>query len=291
MGGTVFYAAVAARRLGRQPSIITAFGPDLRPPPELQPIPVIRAPSDATTTFELVEETDARRLWLRRRASDIGPQDIPPDWHHAAIVHLAPVCGELRAPIFDCLTAEMLVATLQGWLRGYGADGLVSPSSDALAQLPLERLSAAVLSVEDLGASGRVLSPRAEPGAGDKRPRYGRTVGAPGQLTKRALEAVDLLRARVPVVVLTRGAEGSTLYRDGGSVEVQPWPATAVDTVGAGDVYATAFFVRLAETGDPVASAQFASCAAAISTEGPGSSRIPDRAEVDRWLREVAWDG
>lgn len=265
MGGTVFYAAVAARRLGWQPSIVTACGRDLHLPPELRSIPLHRVPGDATTTFELGEASGARQLWLRGRAQEIGPRDIPPDWRHAAIVHLAPICGELQATVFDGLKGGILVATLQGWLRGYAADGLVIPSSDALLQLPLERLSGAVLSVEDLDATGR--------------------------LTKGAFETVEQVRARVPVVALTRGAEGSTLYWDGGSVDIPAWPANAVDTVGAGDVYAAAFFIRLAETGDPVGSAQYASCAAAISTDGPGSSRIPGRDEVDRRLRGIAWDG
>ena len=60
-----------------------------------------------------------------------------------------------------------------------------------------------------------------------------------------------------------------------------------VDSTGAGDVFAAAFFVRLDETGDPRASAGFASCAAGVSIEGVGVARIPDRGAVEARLHAV----
>ena len=56
------------------------------------------------------------------------------------------------------------------------------------------------------------------------------------------------------------------------------------DPTGAGDVFAATLFTRLHETGDPIEAARYAAYVAAISVEGPGSSVIPSRAEIDAGL-------
>jgi sugar/nucleoside kinase (ribokinase family) len=59
-----------------------------------------------------------------------------------------------------------------------------------------------------------------------------------------------------------------------------------VDPTGAGDVFAAAFLVRYRETGDPFASALFASCAASLSVEAPGLEGVPTRARVEERFRQ-----
>jgi adenosine kinase len=59
-------------------------------------------------------------------------------------------------------------------------------------------------------------------------------------LSKSALSEPDLLR-RVGAAVVTRGEKGSTLYRDGGALEIPPVPAArVVDPTGCGDAYRAA---------------------------------------------------
>jgi len=262
-GGTALYAAITARRMGRRPAIFTAFGPEFQPPEELRDIPVQTASSDQTTTFEICEERTARNLWLVSRAADLHTNAVPSAWRGAVVVHLAPICGEVDILAFDHLHAQFVGATIQGWLRRFGSDGRVTPSADTVAQLPLARLDAVVLSPTDLDPTGSV--------------------------GRRAAAALDLLRARVRIVALTRGANGSTIYSAGGSTEVPPWPAEARDTVGAGDVYAAALFIKLAEGADPLQSARFASCVAGLSVEGDGWSRIPNRGPADHILGSSTW--
>jgi sugar/nucleoside kinase (ribokinase family) len=98
-------------------------------------------------------------------------------------------------------------------------------------------------------------------------------------------EAVAARYARhCPVVALTRGAGGLTLFVGGSPRAIPAYPARAVDANGAGDIFTAAMLVRLAETGDPVAAARFAAVVAALAVEGPGSTRIPDRDAVERAL-------
>src|SRR5581483_9196225 len=92
--------------------------------------------------------------------------------------------------------------------------------------------------------------------------------------------AVEDAATRAALIVLTRGAAGCTLYAGGARMDVPAFPALERDTIGAGDIFATALFVRLAETGDMLTSARFAACAAACAVEGHGWKSIPDRAQV-----------
>jgi len=48
-------------------------------------------------------------------------------------------------------------------------------------------------------------------------------------------------------VVVTRGANGSRLYRQNGTLDCPPSPCQLVDTVGAGDAYTSGLLVALAE--------------------------------------------
>jgi sugar/nucleoside kinase (ribokinase family) len=60
-----------------------------------------------------------------------------------------------------------------------------------------------------------------------------------------------------------------------------------VDSTGAGDVFAAAFFARLYNTRDPWEAARFANQMAAISITRAGLAGIPTPAEVHQCLMEV----
>jgi ribokinase len=98
--------------------------------------------------------------------------------------------------------------------------------------------------------------------------------------------ARQLLDKGLKGVVLKRGAEGAYVAVAGGKAAwVKPFPAKAVDTVGAGDCFNGAFAVALLEGNDPWAAARFASAAAAISVTRRGAqASMPSRADVDAFL-------
>ena len=141
--------------------------------------------------------------------------------------------------------------TPQGWMRSWDEQGRVTrsamPVPPALAQLP--ESAVLVLSIEDLDYSPDLLS-----------------------------SYVKLTQ----ITVVTRGVEPAQVYRQGTITEAPTLPARVADLTGAGDVFATAFFVRYAETHDPTQAARFAHAAAACAIEGQGTSAIAEREAVER---------
>jgi len=87
------------------------------------------------------------------------------------------------------------------------------------------------------------------------------------------------------IAVVTRGWRGATVFWNGESRECPAFRAREVDPTGAGDVFAAAFLVRLKETDDPYLAAPFANCAASFAIEGPGTTTIPTRGQVEERLR------
>ena len=58
--------------------------------------------------------------------------------------------------------------------------------------------------------------------------------------------------------VLTVGREGAIVYHEGRQQRVPAYAVEEVDPTGAGDVFATAYLIRLHETGDVIEAARFA---------------------------------
>src|SRR5581483_2201595 len=80
-------------------------------------------------------------------------------------------------------------------------------------------------------------------------------------------------------VAVTGGSAPTTLHVGG---EVLKVPAVHVrDELGAGDVFAAAFFVALADGREPLVAAAFASAAAAVRISGQGPASIGGRAQIE----------
>jgi sugar/nucleoside kinase (ribokinase family) len=75
------------------------------------------------------------------------------------------------------------------------------------------------------------------------------------------------------------------MFQQGRPAHVAPFAVPEVDPTGAGDVFATALLLRLAEQATPAAAARFAAATAALSVQGPGIAAIPDRPTVEALLQ------
>ncbi len=265
LGGSVTYGALAALKLGWEAAILTSAGADFEPERELPGVPTFVRRSPATTRFANEYDSDGtRRQVVTARADDIDLEPLPDSWRDPDALLLGPVAGELFAVGATALEAGCVGAIAQGYVRAIGQDGIVTPRS-------WERPARDLLGVHVLFLSEQDL-----PGA-----------------ESRSRE----LLACVPIVALTRGWRGLTLFMRDGVHEVPALPRAEVDPTGAGDVFASAFLVRYHETGDPLAAAAFGACAASCVVEGVGTSTLGGHDEVlrrmalrERMLEDGEWE-
>ncbi len=107
------------------------------------------------------------------------------------------------------------------------------------------------------------------------------------------LELIHEFLKYTSLVILTAYRDGSTVYRRAGAeveiVPVPPRPANELDPTGAGDIFATAFLLRLAETGDPLDAARYANVTASFGVEDRGVEGVPVHAEVLAYMGDHPW--
>ncbi|MCX7597342.1 MAG: ribokinase [Armatimonadetes bacterium] len=101
-----------------------------------------------------------------------------------------------------------------------------------------------------------------------------------------AFEAAENLHGRgIKRVVVKLGAKGCVLFDEEGARRVRAYQVQAVDTTGAGDTFAAALAVRLAEGASFDDAALFATAAAAIACTKPGAeAAMPTRQQVESFM-------
>jgi sugar/nucleoside kinase (ribokinase family) len=251
-GGTAFYSALQAARLGQRTSIITQGVPDeiealLAPHREELDLTVL--PASATTTLRTAGRGAERSQRLLAWAGPIV-QQLELD---TSILHLAPVVregpGSWRGhAAFVGLTAQGLA---RRWDPSTGQISHTAPDtpSDALA----ERCHALVVNEAERACCAELIA----------------VAGAAGAL-------VAVTDGDAPVAVLAPA----------GPTNEVPVPALSaqVDDLGAGDVFAAALFVALSEAQSPLEAVRFASAAAAVRMSGAGADAIGDRSAIQARL-------
>lgn len=253
VGGTATFAAMTARALGYRVGVLTSAGSDLPLHSTFAGIDIELVPAAQSTTFENIYHDGRRFQFIRATAARLVPDHLPPAWLQARIVHLGPLTQEVDPAFVDVFPASTLVGvTPQGWLRRWDGTGLVGVRAWAAASRILARADALVLSPEDVGNDSAQLA-----------------------------EYLQLAR----LAVVTQSWQGATLYCSEGTASFPAYQVPEVDPTGAGDVFATAFFVRLAETGAPHEAARFANAAASFAVQGEGYSTIAGRAAIEERLR------
>jgi sugar/nucleoside kinase (ribokinase family) len=252
-GGTVTYAALTARALGLRAGIVTAAAADA-PLQALEGIPVVRIPSEHSTTFENTRSPDGRVQVLHHRAAPLTYDHIPAAWRRAAIVHLGPIADELPHAAPGGLAESLVGATLQGWMRAWDKTGRVRPAVWTAAEAFAQQVGAVVVSREDVG--------------GDE-------------------EQIERLAGAARVLAVTEDRAGARLYWHGDQRRFSAPEVDEVDATGAGDIFAAAFFFRLYTTRDPWEAARFATLLASRSVARVGLESIPTRQEIQAGLMEV----
>ena len=254
-GGTVTYAAVTAMRLGLRSAILTRAGPDFEVGRDVSGIPVHALPSPNTTTFRNTYSGGRRTQHIASVAGPITASDVPTQWRSAPMVLLGPLAGELDSSLARSFPDAVVVASLQGWLRQWDGDGLVSPRRWSGEEV-LPYVDAAIVSIDDVD-------------------------------DERSIESWARL---APLLIVTMGSRGARLHERDGWHDVPAFHAVQVDPTGAGDVFAAAFLVRYHRIRNPLESARFASCAASFSVKKPGLAGVPKLSQIEERMSREAQD-
>jgi sugar/nucleoside kinase (ribokinase family) len=233
-GGTVSYSGLTAQALGCKTCVVTSAGADFDPVVELPGLKVHVIPAADTTTFDNIYTAEGRQQYLHKRANRIEPGHIPPDWLQASIVHLAPVDMEFDPAMIQTFSNSKIGITPQGWLRSWDETGKIGYKSWQPDAAVLSKAAVLVISEEDIPPE----------------------------------ESLCPYREHVPILVQTRGRQGCTVFQGEAQYD---FPAPAVQEVnptGAGDIFATAFMIRLHQTNSIPEAAVFANEIAALSVTG-----------------------
>lgn len=252
LGGSVSYAATTAQRLGYRVGLVTSAGPDIDLARALPDTQIVCRQADETTLFENIYHDGQRTQILHQRATVLTCQDIPPDWRQARMVYLGSIDQEITESVFHCFAAGSLIGVMpQGFFRRWDERGHVRFAEWDPPQRVLQRINLLVMSELD------VPNPR-----------------------RRAAEWARF----VNIVVVTHAERGATVYHAGDVCHYPPRPAQQIDPTGAGDVFAAAFLIRLAETADASQAAAFANVVASFSVEELGVAGIPWRDRVEDYM-------
>jgi sugar/nucleoside kinase (ribokinase family) len=243
-GGTAFYSALQAARLGLRTLIVTQGVPAeieelLSPYGDEFGLQVIAAAETTTLSSTGVGAGRSQRV-----LSWAGPMaELPAT--DTRILHWAPIAKETPANWKG--ETGFVGVTAQGLVREWPEGEINAVKLDGAA-LP-ERFDVAVISEHELHACDALFASAHAFGA---------------------------------CLAVTAGSAPTTLHIDGEALKI---PAARVpdvrDELGAGDVFAAAFFVALADGREPLAAAAFANTAAAIRIAGQGPAAIGTRAEIE----------
>lgn len=256
IGGSVSYASTTAQRLGYHVGIVTSTGPNLDLGEAFPDMEIACHRSPATTVFENIYLEDGRKQILHKRADSITCDQIPREWRKSRMAYLGSIDKEIDPEVFSCFGPDVLVGVMpQGFFRRWDDKGEISFAEWNPPKEILQHINVLVISELDVPDPYALVRD------------WGR---------------------HVEVVVVTHAERGATVYHAGEPCQYPARAAIETDPTGAGDVFAAAFLIRYAETGDPCQAAPFANAVASFSVEAPGITGIPYRSKVEAYLEAAS---
>jgi hypothetical protein len=253
LGGTATFSALTAKALGLKVGIVTSFKSGLQLP-ELDGIAITSIPDEFTSTFENIQTPDGRIQYLFHKAASLNLSAVPDIWRNTPIVHLGPLCQEVDPNLSKSFPNSFVGLTPQGWFRAWDADGRIHFTEWPESTYVMGSASAAVLSIHDVRGNEKLI---------------------------------EDMTSFIRVLVITEGPSGARVYWNGDMRQFKPPQVVEVDPVGAGDIFAASFFIRLYTTQDPWEATRFASKVAANSVTRTGLNGVPTQAEVQSYKMEI----
>jgi hypothetical protein len=253
LGGTATFSALTAKALGLKVGIVTSYKSGLLLP-ELDGIAIASIPDEFTTTFENIQTPGGRVQYLYHKAASLNLSAVPDAWRDTPIVHLGPLCQEVDPNLSKSFPNSFVGLTPQGWFRGWDGKGKIQFTEWPESSYVMGNASATVLSIHDVKGNEKLI---------EDMTAFGR------------------------VLVITEGPDGARVYWNGDMRQFKPPEVVEVDPVGAGDIFAASFFIRLFTTKDPWEATRFASKLAANSVTRYGLDGVPTQAEVQSYRMEI----
>ncbi len=254
LGGTVSYSGLTANALGHKVGVVTAAAEttDLEP---LDSLNLIVKPSPKSTCFQNTYTDEGRVQMVFSRAVNLVPGDIPREWWHTALVHIAPLMSELTSDIMEPFRDSFVGLTPQGLMRDSDSQGHISALPWENATDFIQQSDAVVLGIEDLNMNE---------------------------------DATLAVAAVCSTVVITYGAQGARVWADHEWRSFPTRPTEEKDATGAGDIFAAIFFSRLQASGDPWTAAEMAVRLATASVIKSGLAGTPSVAEAEAALQRTS---
>jgi hypothetical protein len=253
-GGGAFYSALQAARLGWRARIVTRGVPAeieglLVPYAAELEVEVAQASQTTTLATSIAGGTRSQRVlaWAGEMGANVTVD--------TAILHVTPVARETGAHWRG--RADFVGLTPQGLVRTWSRLGAPIVAHALERALLPARCDAIVISSDERESCASLLA--------------------------QAGEQAGAAQAARPLLAVTDAAGPTELYLADGRRASVPVATVAQsrDDMGAGDVFAAAFFVALVEGSSPVAAAAFANAAAAVRIAGSGPAAIGERAAID----------
>ena len=251
-GGAAAYAGLLAERLGYRTAALTSFGNDFLFASPFAGLDIHRVPAPQTTVFENIYENGLRTQFLHQKAANLCPEHLPAGWQQAKTVLLGPICDEVDFGFLHFFDPEKTTvwACPQGWVRQWDAAGRVTPK-------PIENW--------DLLAQASIISMSENDVACD-------------------WKLIERIARSAPLLVVTQGAQGATIFHQGQPQHFPSYPAVETDPTGAGDIFAAAFSLHFSRHHNVERAARFAHAAASLSVEKKGLEGVPAMQDVMQCL-------
>tara|TARA_B110000014_G_scaffold262548_1_gene256775 strand:+ start:786 stop:1652 length:867 start_codon:yes stop_codon:yes gene_type:complete len=248
LGGTASYSGLMANTLGSRVGIVSSMSADLNLLPlEKNGILVARQHSDVTTEYQNIYTDAGRVQYLRKRASSLTFDSVPARWLTAPIVHIGPLANDIDQSIIHQFSDAFVGITLQGWLRKWDYDGRIIRSAFPKLTEVISKADAIVLSIEDVDGDW---------------------------------DYIERCAAVSKVLVITESDKGATVFGGGKRHQFQAPNVVMKDSTGAGDIFASVFFVLYYRTEDYRLAARLAVKIASDSVTREGLKSVPSKVDI-----------
>jgi len=252
IGGTAAYASLTAQAMGLDTALYTTYTKSQLP----SFFSTIQSKVQIETslmTFENIYHEEKRTQHLLHTCNPLQLGGIPAQWSDTPIIHFGPIFHDIAPESVSHFPKAFIGMTPQGWLRTVEGQ-IVRPIPWGWLRDYLPHADAVVISVEDVGYDE---------------------------------DAIQTMASISKILAVTEGFYGARIYHDGTMYRCHAPELTELDPTGAGDIFATIFFIMLQRGTSPHIAGQIATRLASFSVLRRGLESIPTAYEIDQALAQL----